>query len=120
MPHPSLERLRAICLALPDAHEVASWGAPTFRVKTRIFAMYSDPSDVTHSGGRPAVWLKAGPGNQEFLVAADADRYFSPPYVGSRGWIGVRLDKRPRWKDIAELVRESYGMTVAKPRARKR
>lgn len=115
--HPSLARLRTICLALPDAHEVEAWGAPTFRVKNKIFAMYSDPSDATHSGGRPAVWLKAGPGNQEMLIAADPDRYFKPPYVGPSGWVGVRLDRRPRWEEIAEMVREAHEMTVKKRRA---
>lgn len=114
MPHPSLDRLREICLALPDAHEVEAWEAPTFRVKNKIFAMYSDPSDATHSGGRPAVWLKAGPGNQELLIAAEPDRYFKPPYVGPSGWVGVRLDKRPSWKEVAEMVREAYEMTVPK------
>jgi predicted DNA-binding protein (MmcQ/YjbR family) len=114
MPHPSLNRLREICLALPDAHEVESWQAPTFRVKNKIFAMYSDPSDAQHSGGRPSVWLKAAPGNQGFLMDADPDRYFSPPYVGPSGWVGVRLDKRPRWKEIAEMVGEAYQLALPK------
>lgn len=112
--HPSLDRLRTICLALPDAHEVEAWGAPTFRVKNKIFAMYADASDAKHSGGRPAAWLKAAPGNQAFLMDADPDRYFKPPYVGPSGWVGVWLDKRPRWKEITEMVEEAWRLTAPK------
>jgi predicted DNA-binding protein (MmcQ/YjbR family) len=119
-PHPSLDRLREICLALPDAHEVEAWGAPTFRVKNKIFAMYSDPTDHQHSGGRPGIWLKASPSNQEMLIAAESTRFFKPPYVGPKGWVGIWLDKRPRWKEVAEMVRESYEMTVPKAKLRKR
>jgi hypothetical protein len=107
-----LPRLRAICLALPEAHEVEAWGAPTFRVKKKLFAMYSSAADVQHSGGRPGVWLKAAPGNQEFMVRDRPDRFFVPPYVGSIGWIGMRLDKRPAWTEVAELVEESWRLIV--------
>ncbi len=114
MPAPPLERVRAICLALPEAHEVEAWGAPTFRVKNKIFAMYSDPSDVTHSGGRPGLWLKAAPGNQEAMIAAEPTRYFKPPYVGPSGWVGVWLDQRPRWREITELVDDSWTLVAPK------
>lgn len=113
MPHPALARLRAICLALPDATEVAAWGAPTFRVG-KIFAMYSDPSDHQHSGGRPGVWLKAAPGNQELMVRDRPERFFVPPYVGPSGWIGVWLDKRVSWKEVKQLVEESYRRVAPK------
>ena len=106
-----LSRLRQICLARPGATEVEAWGAPTFRVG-KIFAMYSSPTDHQHSGGRPGVWLKAAPGNQQLMVRDNPDRYFVPPYVGPSGWIGVRLDKRPPWKEVERLVRESWRLVV--------
>ena len=113
-----LPRLRAICLALPGAHEVEAWDAPTFRVKNKLFAMYSAASDTKHSGGRPGVWLKAAPGNQQLMVRDRPDRFFVPPYVGPSGWIGVRLDKRPSWKEVTELVEESWRL-IAPAKLRK-
>jgi len=89
-----LDRLRALCLALPEAHEVEAWSEPTFRVKNKIFAMYAD-SDNHHGAGRPCVWVKSTHLIQDMLIHEDADRYFAPPYVGPKGWIGIRLDKRP-------------------------
>jgi hypothetical protein len=107
-----LPRLRALCLALPEAHEVEAWDAPTFRVKNKLFAMYSAASDTKHSGGRPGVWLKAAPGNQQLMIRDRPDRFFVPPYVGTVGWIGVRLDKRPSWSEVAELVEESWRLVA--------
>ena len=108
-----LDRLRAICLALPKAVEVEAWGTSTFRCG-KIFAMYSHADDVVHSGGRPGVWLKAGPGNQALMVRDRPDRFFVPPYVGKAGWIGVRLDRRPPWGEIALLVEESWRLIAPK------
>jgi hypothetical protein len=108
-----LTRLRRMCLALPEAHEVEAWGAPTFRVRNKQFAMYAAPEDH-HGGGRPAVWIKAVPGEQSVRIAADPDRFFSPPYVGPSGWVGVRLDGRVDWDDVADLLRE--GFRLAAPR----
>jgi hypothetical protein len=62
-----LPKLRRLCLALPEAHEVEAWGAPTFRVMNKLFAMFADANDH-HGGGRPAVWCKAAPGNQELMI----------------------------------------------------
>lgn len=108
-----LDRLRAICLALPKAVEVEAWGTSTFRCG-KIFAMYSHADDVVHSGGRPGVWLKAAPGNQALMVRDRPDRFFVPPYVGKAGWIGVRLDRRPPWGEIALLVEESWRLIAPK------
>ena len=105
MPEP-IERLRAICLALPEAAEKEAWGDPTFRVRDRIFAMEK------RGDGRVSVWLKAPAGAQEVLVGAAPDQFFVPPYVGHRGWVGVRLDDRPDWEEVAALVRRSYCMTA--------
>ena len=113
MPPSPLERLRRICLALPQAVEVPAWETSTFRCG-KIFAMYAQPSDQKHSGGRPGVWLKAAPGNQELMLKADPDRFYFPPYVGPGGWIGVRLDRDPPWGEIALLVEESWRLIAPK------
>ena len=113
-----LVRLRALCLALPDAHEVKTWGEPTFRVKNKLFAMYAGPHNH-HGQGRSGVWIKAGPGVQEMLVRAAPDRFFVPAYVGPSGWVGVWLDRRPRWKELADLLRDGYALAAPrKPAAR--
>lgn len=113
MPPKPLTRLRKICLALPDAHEVEAWGEPTFRVRNKLFAMFASAS--THHGqGRPAVWCKAGPGNQELMVRGAPDRFFVPPYVGPSGWIGIWLDGTVDWNDLADLLRDSYDLTAPK------
>lgn len=108
---PALAALRKICLALPDAHEVPAWGTFTWRTK-KIFAMYAMASDSKHSGGRPGVWLAAAPGNQSLMVKDRPDRFYRPPYVGAGGWVGVWLDKRPPWKEIAQLVEDSWRLTA--------
>ncbi len=113
MPPSPLARLRRICLALPQAVEVPAWETSTFRCG-KIFAMYAQPSDQKHSGGRPGVWLKAAPGNQELMLRADPDRFYFPPYVGPGGWIGVRLDRDPPWDEIALLVEESWRLIAPK------
>lgn len=110
---PALAKLREICLELPDAHEVPAWGTFTWRTK-KIFAMYAMPSDSKHSGGRSGVWLAAAPGNQALMIRARPERFFKPPYVGAGGWIGVWLDKRPPWKEIAALVEDSWRLTAPK------
>jgi predicted DNA-binding protein (MmcQ/YjbR family) len=97
-----LDHLRTICLALPEAVEQQAWGDPTFRVGGKIFAMEK------RGDGRISVWCKAPPGSQMVLVGADPERFFVPPYVGHKGWIGMRLDQRPDWREVAEVVRRSY------------
>ena len=97
-----LDRLRSICLALPEALEKEAWGDPTFRVKDKIFAMQKS------GDGRLSIWLKAPPGSQEILVGAAPETFFVPPYVGHKGWIGIRLDAEPDWTEVESLVRRSY------------
>jgi len=109
-----LVRLRKVCLALPESYERETWDLPTFRVRTKIFAMYLAGSRAASRGDRPAVWLKAPPGAQAILVGADADRFFAPPYVGPKGWVGMFLDRRPDWAEVTLLVRRSY--TLVAPR----
>ena len=113
MPTRPLTRLRKLCLALPEAHEVEAWGEPTFRVRNKLFAMYAS-ADSHHGGGRAAVWCKAAPGNQSLMVRAAPERFFVPPYVGPSGWIGVWLDGAVDWGELAELLRDAYALTAPK------
>jgi hypothetical protein len=113
MPPSPLTRLRKLCLALPEAHEVEAWGEPTFRVRNKLFAMYAAPNNH-HGAGRPAVWCKAAPGNQSLMVRAEPGRYFVPPYVGPSGWVGVWLDRDPDWAEVRDLMRDSYRLTAPK------
>ena len=108
-----LTRLRKLCLALPEAHEVEAWGAPTFRVRNKLFAMYAAAHNH-HGAGRPAVWCKAAAGNQALMVEAAPQRFFVPPYVGPSGWVGVWLDRRVDWKELAGLLRDSYRLVAPK------
>jgi hypothetical protein len=83
-----IQRVRTICLALPGATEKLSHGEPTFFVKNRVFAMYSNNH---HNDGHIAVWIPAQPGEQEALIASDPQIYYRPPYVGVKGWVGIEL-----------------------------
>jgi predicted DNA-binding protein (MmcQ/YjbR family) len=116
MPPSPLTRLRKICLALPEAHEVEAWGEPTFRVNNKLFAMYASATNH-HGAGHHAVWVKSTPINQSLMIAAKPNRYFSPPYVGPSGWVGVRLDGRVNWKELADVLRDAYDITVAKKKS---
>ena len=105
-----LARLRAICLAFPEAIEKTSHGEPTwFAGKGKVFAMLDDHH---HGAVHLAVWLPAGLGAQEALIDSDPKRFFRPPYVGSAGWVGVVLDKRPNWKMVAWLVEQAYRLVA--------
>ena len=109
----ALDRLRSLCLALPEAHEVEAWGEPTFRVKNKMFATFA--SAATHHGeGRPGAWIKAAAVTQDMLVRAEPARYFVPPYVGKSGWVGAYLDRKPDWATIADLLRDGWRMTAPK------
>jgi hypothetical protein len=116
MPRSSpIDRLRKICLALPDATEKEAWGEPTFRVRGRMFAMYANNH---HDDGRIAVWCKAPLGFQSMMVGVAPKRFFVPPYVGVNGWVGVRLDVEVDWKEVASVVEQGYRMATEKPPAR--
>jgi hypothetical protein len=108
-----LIRLRKLCLALPEAHEVEAWGEPTFRVRNKLFAMYASAASH-HGDGRPAVWCKASPTNQAVMVSAAPSRFFVPPYVGPSGWVGVWLDGGVDWAELGELLRDGYLLVAPK------
>jgi hypothetical protein len=102
----ALERVRATCLALPETSERLSHGAPTFFIRgSRAFVTYHDDH---HGDGRLALWCAAPDGMQEAFVEADPERYFRPPYVGVRGWLGVRLDRGLDWEHVVEAIETAY------------
>jgi hypothetical protein len=102
----SLERLREICLVLPETSERPSHGAPTFFVREkRAFLMLVTDH---HGDGRFAIWCAAPPGMQQVLVEGDPEHFFVPPYVGHRGWLGVRLDRDLPWDQIEGIVEDAY------------
>ncbi len=106
-----LEQVRAICLALPEVTERPSHGAPTWFVRGKTtFVMLHE--DGHHRNGFPHLWCAAPPGAQPELIAVDPERFFRPPSVGGRGWLGVRLDGGVDWTEIAELCADAY-RTVA-------
>jgi hypothetical protein len=100
-------RLRDICLALPEVTERPSHSAPTWFVRDK-------KSFVTlwacghHDDDFPHLWCAGLPGAQEALVGSSPGRFFRPPYVGGRGWIGVRLDGDVDWAELAELCADAY------------
>lgn len=101
-----LERLRKICLALPEANERLSHGEPTwFAGKGKVFAMLDNHH---HGADHLSVWLPQPLGAQAALIDADPARFFRPPYVGVNGWVGVVLDTDPDWTMIAAMIRDAY------------
>jgi hypothetical protein len=108
----ALARVRKHCLALPEVNERPSHGAPAFFIRDkRTFVMFLDDH---HGDGRLALWCAAPEGMQAALVAGEAEHYFVPPYVGHRGWVGVRLDRGLEWDAVAGAIEEAY-LTVAPP-----
>lgn len=116
----ALKRVRNACLALPDTTEKIAWGEPTFRVRERLFVMFTDNH---HGDGRLAIWVNAAPGAQEAFVARDPENYFVPPYVGPSGWLGVRLDRGLGSDEVTARIRAAHAATLtalAAKRARSR
>lgn len=108
----ALARVREICLALPEATERLSHGSPTFFVRDKkTFVMFLDDH---HGDGRLALWCAAPAGVQAELVEQDPERFFRPPYVGHRGWIGVRLDRDLDWDEVAGVCEDAYRQVAPK------
>jgi hypothetical protein len=106
----TLSRIRSVCLALPETSERLSHGAPTFFVRgKRAFVMV-----VTnhHGDGRFAIWCAAPEGLQSSLVEADPERFFVPPYVGHRGWLGVLLDRGLDRDELAGICEDAYAQVA--------
>jgi hypothetical protein len=96
---------RRLALELPGAEEIETWETATFRVRSKIFAMFSDRE-------REA-WIKATSDEQAALVEMQPESYFVPPYVGPKGWIGLRVAKSDR-EEARELLIEAWRMTATK------
>jgi hypothetical protein len=106
------KRVRAICLALPEATEKLSHRAPAFYVGKQFVMLWPHGH---HDHEFPHLWCAAPMGSQESVVAEAPERFFRPPYVGGRGWLGVRLDGRVDWDEVEALCEEAY-RTVAPKR----
>jgi predicted DNA-binding protein (MmcQ/YjbR family) len=110
------DRLRKLCLSLPEANERTSHGEPTwFAGKGKVFAMLDN-----HHHGSPhlSVWLPMPPGRQQALIEGAPARFFKPPYVGPKGWVGLVLDTKPDWKQVEQLLSVAYELVAtAKLRA---
>ena len=108
------DRVRAICQAFPEVSERPSHGAPTWFIQGKK-AFVTLWAQGHHDHAFPHLWCAAPPGAQPELAAADPGRFFRPPYVGHRGWVGVRLDDGADWAEIAELCQDAY-RTIAPAR----
>ncbi len=106
-----LDQLRGICLAFPETNERPSHSSPTFFVRDKTTFVMTHV-DGHHANQFPHFWCAAPPGVQELLIETEPDRFFRPPYVGHRGWIGVRLDVAVDWDEIASICEDAY-RTVA-------
>jgi predicted DNA-binding protein (MmcQ/YjbR family) len=96
----ALDRIRALCLALPETSEVEAWGHPTFRAGKKMFAAFGQQD------GTVTVGLKVGFDRQEELLADDC--FFPTPYAAHQGWVSLRLDERTDWDALPGLVCEAY------------
>lgn len=101
-------RLRAICLALPEAHEETMRRGPSYRVQDKIFAVERSWNDGV------GLWCKVPAATQALIIGADPARFFIPPYFGSKGWIGVALDDSADWVEVEAFVRRSYRLVAPK------
>lgn len=105
-----LRRVRHLCAALPESTEKLSHGEPTFFVRQKVFCMFANNH---HHDGHIAVWLPAPIGIQEMLIATAPEKYFKPPYVGVRGWVGVEL-ARVNDEELDFLVRQAWRQIAPK------
>ena len=105
-----LQRLRRICKTLPETTEKLSHGEPTFFVRKKVCAMFANNH---HNDGHIAVWLPAQHGLQEMLIKASPEKFFRPPYVGVRGWIGIELGRIDN-EELAFHVRQAWRLVAPK------
>lgn len=105
-----VERLRGICLALPEVQERISHGEPTWFVRGKTSFVMLD--DHHHGADHLAFWCAAPAGVQQDLVEQEPERFFRPPYVGGRGWLGVRIDRAVDWDEIASICTEAYRLVA--------
>jgi hypothetical protein len=106
----TIERLRQLCLAMPGATEKLSHGEPSWFVGGKQFGTTADH----HHDDRLSVWLAAPDGAQRMLIEANPDRFFRPPYVGVRGWIGIYLDVEVDWVEVGIMVERAHRLVAPK------
>ncbi|MDD7935443.1 MmcQ/YjbR family DNA-binding protein [Actinomycetospora straminea] len=112
-PDELLARMREVCLALPEATEKISHGSPSWFVR-RMFASWVP---YHHGDEHLAIWVAAPDGAQQDMVDAEPARFFVPPYVGHRGWLGMRLDVEPGgpdWDEVRGVVTDAYRCVAPK------
>jgi hypothetical protein len=105
-----IQRLRKICMALEGVTETLSHGEPTWWAGGRTFA---STDNNHHQSGRVAVVCKAPMGFQATMVEMAPNRFFRPPYVGHKGWVGLRIDLDVDWDEVASAVEQAYRMNLA-------
>lgn len=105
-----LQRVRRICFELPETTEKLSHGEPTFFVRKKVFAMFSNNH---HNDGHIAVTVPAPPGVQAMLIESSPEKFYRPPYVGGAGWIGIEL-ARINDDDLAFHIREAWRLIAPK------
>ena len=113
-----IDKVRSICMALPDTAEVVAWGEPTWRVGGKLFAMFD-----THHHGHPhlSVWIAAEPETQSGLIEADCERFWRPPYVGHKGWVAIVVDDAdPPWDMIGSLIADAHRLITPAPKRPRR
>jgi hypothetical protein len=108
-----IERVRRICLSFPETAEKISHGEPTWFVRKKVFAMFSNNH---HNDGHIAVVAPAPIGVQTALIEASPKKFYKPPYVGGRGWIGIEVP-RVKDKELAFHLREAW-LLIAPPKLR--
>jgi len=109
-----VDRLRQIALALPEVTEKLSHGEPSFFCNVGKGKQFVMLDDHHHGADHLAFWCAAPPGAQEQLIAENPEGFFRPPYVGHRGWVGVRIDRDPDWTEVADIVRDAYRQVAPK------
>ena len=108
----ALREVRRICGDLPEVTERLSHGSPTFFIRDK--QTLCTVLDNHHGAHGVAIWVPAPKGVQEQLVEAEPERFFRPPYVGGRGWIGLRLDIDPDWDEVASILDDAYRLIAPK------
>ena len=97
--------VREICLSLPGVEERTSHGSPAFFAGRQFAHLWVEGH---HENQFPHLWCAAGPGIAADLIRRDPERFFRPPYVGARGWVGMRLDRSPDWDEVAEVCEDGF------------
>lgn len=116
--NPLIARLREVCMAIGEVVEKEAWGECTFRcVGGSMFAMTDNNH---HQSGHIAVWVKAPAMAQEILINSDPKKFFKPPYMGPKGWVGVRLDGKTKWSEVADILKDGYRMSMPQKKSASR